>query len=291
MQLEERQKRIEEHLLKVEFASLDELSELVDASVSTVRRDVSLMESRGLVCRTHGGARLANPKSDEFTFSARDTQQLAEKEAIGRACAALIRPHQTVIVDAGTTCYHVAVQLEAKTPHLITNSLPVANHFSASSRMEVVVTGGVIYPKLGVLVGPLAVEAFAKLRADTAILSCGGLTEEGITNSHGLLIDIQRAMIQAARQVILCVDSTKFGRQSIAKLCDLDLVDVIVTDPGVPATYIEMLRTRNVQVVLANGENIEPLPEPTHTPTHAFDALEPVSDFRTETEAMPVHVL
>ncbi|NDB77052.1 MAG: DeoR/GlpR transcriptional regulator, partial [Verrucomicrobia bacterium] len=67
MTLEERQRRIEEHLLKVEFSSLDELSELVDASVSTVRRDVSLMESRGLVCRTHGGARLANPKSDEYT--------------------------------------------------------------------------------------------------------------------------------------------------------------------------------------------------------------------------------
>ena len=229
--------------------------------------------------------------SDEFTFSARDTQQLAEKEAIGRACAALIHPHQTVIVDAGTTCYHVAVQLEAKTPHLITNSLPVANHFSASSRMEVVVTGGVIYPKLGVLVGPLAVEAFAKLRADTAILSCGGLTEEGITNSHGLLIDIQRAMIQAARQVILCVDSTKFGRQSIAKLCDVDLVDVVVTDPAIPSSYVEMLRTRNVHVVLANSEIIEPLPEPPHAPAPTFDALETVSDFRSETEAMPVHVL
>ena len=230
MQLEERQKRIEEHLLKVEFASLDELSELVDASVSTVRRDVSLMESRGVVCRTHGGARLTNPTSDEYTFSTRDTHQLAQKEAIARACASLIPPNQTVIIDAGTTCYHVAVQLEAKTPHIITNSLPVANHFSASSRLEVVVSGGVIYPKLGVLVGPLAVEAFTKLRADVAILSCGGVTEEGISNSHGLLIEIQRAMINAARRVILCVDSSKFGRQSISRLCGLEDIDTIITN-------------------------------------------------------------
>src|SRR6185503_16753590 len=114
MQTEERQKRIEEHLLKVEFASLEELSELVDASVSTVRRDVSLMETKGVVSRTHGGARLVNPKSDEYAFTTRDTRQLVEKEAIGKACATLISPGQTVIIDAGTTCYHVAKFLEAK---------------------------------------------------------------------------------------------------------------------------------------------------------------------------------
>ncbi len=260
MQLEERQKRIEEYLLKVEFASLDELSELVDASVSTVRRDVSLMESRGVVCRTHGGARLTNPKSDEYTFSTRDTQQLAQKEAIARACASLIPPNQTVIIDAGTTCYHVAVQLEAKTPHIITNSLPVANHFSASSRLEVVVSGGVIYPKLGVLVGPLAVEAFTQLRADVAILSCGGVTEEGVSNSHGLLIEIQHAMINAARRVILCVDSSKFGRQSISKLCDLDVIDAVVTDADAPESFLALLRERNIHITLANGEEIPPMP-------------------------------
>src|SRR6185295_2836586 len=132
MQSEERQQRIEEHLAKVEFASLDELSELVDASVSTVRRDLDILEVKGSLKRTHGGARLTNPKSDEFTFSARDTHQLDEKEVIGRACAELILPNQTVIVDAGTTCFHVARHLEAQSPHIITNSLPVANAFSSS---------------------------------------------------------------------------------------------------------------------------------------------------------------
>ena len=163
MQSEERQQRIEEHLAKVEFASLDELSELVDASVSTVRRDLDILESKSSLKRTHGGARLTNPKSDEFMFSTRDTHQLDEKEAIGRACAEVILPNQTVIVDAGTTCFHVARHLEAKNPHIITNSLPVANHFSASNKLEVVVTGGVIYPRLGVLVGPLAVAAFTSV--------------------------------------------------------------------------------------------------------------------------------
>lgn len=249
MQAEERQKRIEDHLARVEFASLEELSELVDASASTVRRDLGVLEAKGTVRRTHGGARLVNPKSDEFTFSARDTHQLQEKEVIGQACAALIEPNRTVIIDAGTTCYHVARHLEPKLPQIFTNSLPVANLFAAANRLEVVVSGGVVYPRLGVLVGPLAVEAFTKIRADVAIMSCGGITAEGITNSHGLLIEIQRAMIQAARRVLFCIDSSKCNRQSISKLCDLDELDVLVTDRSPPADLARALRKAGVEIV------------------------------------------
>ncbi|MDA1272733.1 MAG: DeoR/GlpR family DNA-binding transcription regulator [Verrucomicrobia bacterium] len=253
MQPEERQHRIEDYLQKVEFASLDELSEHVDASTSTVRRDLDILEAKGTLQRTHGGARLVNPRSDEFTFSARDTHQLAEKEAIGRACADLIRPNQSVIIDAGTTVYHVARYLEGKMPQIITNSLPVANLFASANRLEVVVTGGVIYPRLGVLVGPSAVEAFLKIHADVAIMSAGGITEDGVTNSHGLLIDIQRAMIEAAQTVIFCLDHTKFGRKSVSHLCGLDRIDTIVTDSAAPSGLVKLLRERGLQTILAQG--------------------------------------
>jgi len=183
MQPEERQHRIGEYLQRVEFASLEEISKHVDASVSTVRRDLDLLEAAGNVQRTHGGARIINPRSDEFTFTARDTHQLAEKEAIGRACAELIKPNQSVILDAGTTVYHVARYLESKAPQIITNSLPVANLYASANRLEVVVSGGVIYPRLGVLVGPLAVESFRKIHADVAVMSAGGLTLDGVTSA------------------------------------------------------------------------------------------------------------
>lgn len=255
MQAEARQHRIGEYLQKVEFASLEEIAKQVDASVSTVRRDVTLLEAAGAVRRTHGGARIVVPRSDEFTFSARDTHQLAEKEAIGRACAELILPNQSVIIDAGTTAYHVARYLESKSPQIITNSLPVANLFASANRLEVVLSGGVIYPRLGVLVGPLAVEAFSKIHVDVAIMSAGGLSLNGITNSHGLLIDIQRAMLQAAKKVILCMDHTKLGRESVLPLCGLDRVDTLVTDSGAPADLLEALRARNLEIIVA------PLPD------------------------------
>ena len=252
MQPEARQKRIQDYLNRVEFASLEELAREVEASVSTVRRDIAALESAGGLRRMHGGARLISPPSDEFAFTARDTHQLAEKEAIGRACAELIRPNQTVIIDAGTTAYHVAKYLESKTPQIITNSLPVANFFAASHRVELILSGGVIYPRLGVLVGPLAVEAFSKIHADVAVMSAGGITLDGISNSHGLLIEIQSAMMRAAQRVIFCFDSTKLGRRSVSALCGLEHVHTIVSDWGAPEELVRSLRARGLEVVLAS---------------------------------------
>lgn len=251
MQAEERKSKIEAYLQKVEFASLEELAGQVGVSSSTVRRDLTVLEAAGTVRRTHGGARIINPRSDEYVFSTRDTRQVTEKEAIGRACAELIQPNQTVIIDAGTTTYHAARYLENKRLQIITNSLPVANLFASSGQIEVVVAGGVIYPRLGVLVGPLAVETFSKVHADVAIMSSSGITLEGLTNSHALLIEIQRAMIKAAQKVIFVFDHTKLGRASITPLCGLEDIDTIVTDSAAPPDLIEALRSRNIEVIVA----------------------------------------
>lgn len=251
MTSEERKHRLAQYLQKAEFASLEELAAHAEVSISTVRRDLTALEGEGLIRRTHGGARLVAPQSDEFAFTARDTHQLDEKEAIGRACAELIQPRQTVIFDVGTTVYHVARHVEDKPLQAVTNSLPVAALLGSSPTVEVVVSGGVVYPRLGVLVGPLAVEAFSKMHADIAIMSAGGITLEGLTNSHALLVDIQRAMIANAGRVIFCLDHTKIGRRSVAWLCGLEAIDTVVTDAAAPAEFVAALRERGMEVVVA----------------------------------------
>jgi DeoR family transcriptional regulator, fructose operon transcriptional repressor len=252
MQSEERQTKIEAYLQKVEFASLEELAQAFGASVSTIRRDLTSLEERGVARRTHGGARLVQaPKSDEYVFNVRDTHQVPEKEAIGTVCAALVQPGQNVIIDSGTTCFHVARQLDEKVAQVITNSLPIANLFSGSSRHEVHLSGGVIYPRLGTLVGPHAVETFSRMHADVAILSGSGICADGIYNSHALLVDIQRAMIAGAAKVIFCFDHTKFGRRSTFFLCDFAKVDIVVTDAAAPSDLIAELRAKGIDVVVA----------------------------------------
>ena len=252
MKAEERQLKIESYLKQAEFASLEELSNEVNVSISTVRRDLTMLEATGSVRRTHGGARLMNPSSDEFIFTKRDMHQLAEKELIGRTCASLIPDGRSVILDAGTTVYHVAKYLEPKSPQIVTNSMPVANLFASTGRAEVILSGGVIYPRLGVLLGPLAVETIRKMHADIAVMSAGGITTDGISNSHVLLIEIQLAMMQAASKVIFCLDHTKFGRKSFSKLCGLDKVDVIVTDEKAPAELVGELRRTGLEVMVSS---------------------------------------
>jgi DeoR/GlpR family transcriptional regulator of sugar metabolism len=252
MQPEERQAKIEAYLQKAEFASLEELAQHVDASISTVRRDLAALEVGKTIRRTHGGARtLQPPKSDEFVFNIRDTHQVAEKERLGEACAALIQPGQNVIIDSGTTCFHVAKHLGDKVAQIITNSLPVANLFSGSNRHEVHLSGGVIYPRLGTLVGPHAVDTFSRMHADVAILSGSGISADGIYNSHALIVDIQRAMIAGAARVIFCLDHTKFGRRSTFFLCDFADVDVVVTDSAAPEALVAELRAKGIEVVVA----------------------------------------
>ncbi|MSU47950.1 MAG: DeoR/GlpR transcriptional regulator [Opitutus sp.] len=253
MHPEERQAKIEAYLQKAEFASLEELAQHVGASISTVRRDLAALEAGKTVRRTHGGARtLQSPKSDEFVFNVRDTHQVGEKESLGKACAALIQPGQNVIIDSGTTCFHVATHLADKVAQIITNSLPVANLFSGSNRHEVHLSGGVIYPRLGTLVGPHAVDTFSRMHADVAILSGSGISADGIYNSHALIVDIQRAMMAGAAKVIFCLDHTKFGRRSTFFLCGFDHVDVVVTDAKAPADLVAELRAKGIEVVVAS---------------------------------------
>ena len=279
VQIEERRLLIEGYLRKKGIASLEDVAKVVGISLSTVRRDLDFMAEAGIVKRTHGGAQMPNsqlddeaalnviihegekalygkkkpklPKIDDLAFVSRNIYQHREKRAIGKACADLIDLNQSVIIDAGTTAYHVARALKSKTPQIITNSLPVANCYTNASDVEVLVSGGVIYPPLGVLVGPLAVKNFSEMHVDVAVMGAGGITVDGVTNSHSLLIDIQRAMLRAAEKVIFCLDNTKFGRLSLSRLCDLSEMDTVVTDTGVSSSLLKQLQNAGVHVVLA----------------------------------------
>ncbi len=254
MHSEARRARLAAHLRLTEFASLGELVREAGTSVSTLRRDLLALESSGLIKRTHGGARLAVPRAEEFTFNRLSTANVREKEAIAAECAKLVGTRQSLILDSGSTVHQVAVFLERKQPQIFTNSLPVANLFSSSTHVEVLLSGGTVYPRLGVLVGPLAERAFSEIHADIAIMGGSGICEDGIFNSHALLIGIQRAMLAAAGKIIFCLDHTKFGRKSMSRLCGLEEIHMVVTDRATPPAQIEMLRDAGVEVVIAGEE-------------------------------------
>lgn len=251
MHQEVRRKKIESYLNEVEFASLEELAERVEASVSTVRRDLTSLEETGNIQRTHGGARLARPQREDLVFSNRKDVEAESKQRIAKACAEIIQPNQNLFLDAGSTVYFVAQELEDRRPHIVTNSLPIANLYASHPEIELVLSGGVVYPRLQVMVGPLAVQAFEQLSADVAIMGGGGLTEAGVFNSHLLLVEQQKAMLRNAQKVIFCLDHTKIGRKSFTFLCPWEAIDVLITNREADKAIIREIKRQNVEVILA----------------------------------------
>lgn len=253
MKAPERLRRIEGLIGQHEFLDLAALARELNASESTVRRDLDQLDAKGVLKRTHGGAMAVEHKAVEPSFLMRDTRQPGEKDLIGRAAAALVQDGMAIIIDGGTTAYHVVKHLGGKRIQVITNSLPVANLLSNSSNFETIITGGFIYPRLGMLLGPLAEESLAKVHVDIAFMSGGGITAEGVTNSNNLIVAAQLKMMAAASRVVFCLDHTKFGRHALSFCAPLDEVHTVITDKATPRSQVAMLQKHGIEVIVAKG--------------------------------------
>jgi DeoR/GlpR family transcriptional regulator of sugar metabolism len=214
------------------YADLHTLAAKFSGSLSTVRRVLDHLETRGIVRRHHGGASLleTDALAQEYDFIARNQRHPDEKFAIASLVAAQVQPGMTVILDGGSTTYAVARLLADKHLQIITNSLPVASLFSEIGRVETIVTGGSIYGRLGVLVGPLCEQSLEQTHADLAILGGAGITENGVWSHHPLIVAAQRKMIAAAERTIFALDNSKFGRKALSLATPFDPRFTIVTD-------------------------------------------------------------
>ena len=243
----------ESELLSIKgFMTLAELVQNVGVSESTVRRDLELLEEQGLIRRTYGGAVYVKDSSTHsLAFADRQTTAAAEKGAIAQTVAQMIRPGRTVILNGGTTCFEVAKAIAGLRLSVITNSVPIASILSAELATEVTLVGGYVYPRTGVALGATAEEMLEGLHAGQLVLSCAGVTADGAFNCNQMMVDVERKMMQAADETILAVDHTKFGMRAVVKLCDLDELDVVVTDGGVDDDTRGWLGTLKAKVVFA----------------------------------------
>lgn len=236
------------------FAALHELSERLGVSESTVRRDLDHLERAGRVKRTHGGVFYTGPSPTLDHFDRRQSQHWERKSAIATTAARLIDDGDTVLLDGGSTTYELARQLVGRPMQVITNSLPVANLFTSTDTVDLVVVGGYLHGRTGVFLGPYANRMLAELNVHRAVLSVAGVNQRGFYNSNLLLVETERQMMESADEVIVVADSTKFGRSSLARLCGLESVDAVVVDEGLDRAWLERLEAAGVRVVLARVE-------------------------------------
>lgn len=230
------------------FASMPQLIEVTQASESTIRRDLEILDGYGQVRRTRGGiAYIGESLSD---FEDRTTRALAQKQKIGRAVAELIQPGDAILLDGGTTTLEVARHLIHKPLQVVTNSLPIAQLLMNSPQTELILIGGYLYPKTGVALGPLAVEALKTIRVRRLIMSVGGITEEGMFNSNTLLVEAEQRMLESAEEVVVAVDSGKFGRYALARVCGLERPDRLFVDSGLSQEWRRKFEVAGVDLTV-----------------------------------------
>jgi DeoR/GlpR family transcriptional regulator of sugar metabolism len=233
------------------FASLPELASSLQVSESTIRRDLDYLEETGSARRTHGGVFYTGASPKLPHFEERQPAQWEKKRAIAREAARLVEDGDTVLLDGGSTTYEVARLLVGRPLQVVTNSLPVANLFASSADTDLVLVGGYVYPRTGVSLGPYANEMLSRINVRRTVLSVAGITERGYFNSNLLLVETERVMIQAADEVIVVADSTKFGRQSLALLCDLGGIHHLVVDEEVSPQWRERVQQAGVNLNVA----------------------------------------
>src|ERR1700719_719117 len=195
------------------FASLPELADQLKVSESTIRRDLDYLEDVGSAKRTHGGVFYTGSSPKLPHFDERQPAQWDKKRLIARRAAELIENGDTLLLDGGTTAYEVARLLVGRPLQVVTNSLPVANLFASSANTDLVLLGGYVYPRTGVSLGPYANEMVDRLNVRKTVVSVAAINLRGFYNSNLLLVETERAMMQAAEEVIVVADSTKFGHQ------------------------------------------------------------------------------
>jgi DeoR/GlpR family transcriptional regulator of sugar metabolism len=257
--VEERRQRVLDLVSKRGFVALKELARALQASESTVRRDVDFWVEEKMLRRTHGGAVYVGGAGTLPALEERSTAQLDEKRQIARAAAARIQDGDSVLLDGGTTTLEVARLLVGRGVQIVTNSLPIAMLFGSRHEADLVLLGGYVYPRTGVALGPWTVRMMEDIHVHQAILSVGGLTDKGLFNSNLLLVETERQMMRCADEVVVVADHTKIGRPALAFLCEPATIDTLIVDAGLNGDQRRLLDQTNVRVLIAGGpEEVQP---------------------------------
>ncbi len=238
------------------FARVTDLAGRFGVSAVTVRADLTALEARARVRRVRGGAVPPSGLLGERPFESSQWEAPLQKSSIGVHAAGMIAAGDTVILDVGTTTTAIARALVLRTElhdvTVVTNGLNIALELErATPRISVVVTGGTLRPLQHSLVNPLGTTLLERLHASVAFVGCNGVDPEvGITNVNLPEAEVKRAMLLAARRRVIVADGSKIGEVELAKVCDIEEVSLLITDPTADPEVVAEIAAAGCQVEL-----------------------------------------
>ena len=255
----ERQQKILRDIDEIEDDLIPKLSQKYGVSEMTIRRDLKLLEEKGQVVRTFGGAmRWPQPAAEGTLLAWHRRQKVAagQKRSIGRYAAQhLVSDGEIIILEGGTTAGAMIEHLADKQDLTV-----VTNGFYTTGALlrwlppttTVICAGGILQPDTATFVGPIAKRFFREFHAHRLFLSATGISlQTGVSDPEMLETDVKQAMVAAATEVILLLDSSKFGIMSLMEVVELARINLLVTDSQAPPAMVVELRARGLDVVVA----------------------------------------
>ena len=250
----ERHKYIKEQLSKNGFVRVLDVAEHLGVTGATIRKDLRILEAQGVLYRTHGSASPVKPHVMDLSIGEKSTQHVSEKQAIARAAQTLIMPDDAIILASGSTVTAFAEVLKPDgSINVVTPSLGIAVLLNERDAVKVMVLGGEMYKNSLSVRGGYAEQGLINVSCSKLFIGCDGIDlASGVTCSNIPESRLTNAMMAAASQAVVLADSSKFGRRGFGKIGNVEDVDIIITDSGIPDSFKNKIEDAGVQVIIAD---------------------------------------
>lgn len=252
MTKEERHQLILDTLRKHESVQVSHLSTLLDVSAVTIRKDLTEMEKDNKLYRSYGKAILVNPFINNRSVNEKELLFTEEKNNIGKAAAAMITKNDSIIIASGTTVHALARNiLPVNKLTAISASLQVSEILSINEDIEIIQLGGILRHSSMSVVGKYAEDILSNFCCSKLYLGVDGIDLDfGITTTDLREAELNRAMMKIAQKTIILADSSKFRRRGFSKIADIEDIDIIITDAGIPTSIISRIEDMGIELII-----------------------------------------
>ncbi|WP_055446846.1 DeoR/GlpR family DNA-binding transcription regulator [Lacinutrix mariniflava] len=241
-------------LAKEKHLEVLELCEILDVSAVTIRKDLKLLEQKGLLHRTHGGASLENPYINERTVIDKEKVSVEEKNGIAQMAASRIVENDSILIASGTTVQALSKFIQPKNKlTVITSSLHVVLNLIHDKSIEILQLGGYIRHSSASVIGNYTEYILKNISCSKLFLGVDGIDlEYGLSTTNLEEAELNKKMLNSAQKIIVLADSSKFGKKSFARICDLSQIHEIITDKGISSSIIKKLKEKDIKVTIVN---------------------------------------
>ncbi len=248
----ERQKKIIDLLIIKKVLKISELTEELNVSVDTLRRDINLLTVQGRIEKIYGGIKLLSTKFGESTINERMISHLKEKETIAKKCSEYINDGDCIYLDSGSTTYQIAKYIKnKKNLTVVTNSIPVVIELM-NSNVELIIIGGKVRKNEQSVVTYDYLFNFSELNILKAFICTSGITiEKGISDYNLEEAITRKNMIELSKEIYVAADSTKFGKDVTIGIAPLDKIDYIITDYNLNENFINIFNKTSTNLIVS----------------------------------------